>query len=308
MRVGSMHLYPIKSCGGISVQSADVMPRGLSFEGIRDRSWFLIDEAGSHISQREHPKLASVRVALSPQSDKPGILVTAPDKPPLQLYAKAEGEKIDGATVHGSPVTGHIAAIRANAWFSDFLGKNVRLLFQEADDRRACDPRFAADPERDETGYADGFPYLVVNSATLDRLNGKMAVAIPMNRFRPNIVITSAAADAEYGWLEIDAGQSSFALVKPCARCVMTTIDQETGIKTGTEPLATLTQDSLMAQKFAGGGKVQGVIFGQNAVPEKLGRLSVGDAVIVCALRSEEQKYQFRARKEPPKPLPASSS
>jgi uncharacterized protein YcbX len=210
------------------------------------------------------------------------------------VVAPAEaGEERLGVILHGREVAGRRAPAAIDAWFSRFLGQTVRLLYQAEVDHRPCDPDFAVTPGEDEVGFADAFPYLISTEATLAKVNGLLAEPVPMNRFRPSIVVGGTAADAEYGWKRVEAGGAEFSIVKPCTRCVMTTIDQEKGVKTGKEPLASLGRSYFLSARF-GDAKVQGAIFGENAIATRTGALAVGDAVRVL----EEKPFHAFRREE----------
>jgi uncharacterized protein YcbX len=140
-------------------------------------------------------------------------------------------------------------------------------------------PVASVPPAEARVGFADAYPFLVLGAASLDDLNGRLAVALPMNRFRPNLVIEGGAPFAEDGWGRIRAGGIELSLVKPCARCVLTTVDQRRGEKDGTEPLRTLATFR----------RVDGeVLFAMNAVHHGTGRLAVGAPVEVLEGRRPE--------------------
>jgi uncharacterized protein YcbX len=165
------------------------------------------------------------------------------------------------------------------------------LLYQTEEDHRLCDPDFAVVPGEDKVGFADAFPFLISTEATLARVNALLADPVPMNRFRPNIVVGGTGPDAEYDWKRLTIGEAEFSIVKPCTRCVMTTIDQEQGIKTGKEPLATLGRAYFLQASF-GEASVKGVVFGENAIATRPGALAVGDEVRVL---EEKPRHAFRA-------------
>jgi len=276
-------LYPIKSCGGITLDKARIGARGLEAGRIGDRRWMLSDEAGQMITQRQNETLARVRIELLNDA----IRVSADGLDPLVIDpAKVSGERAP-VILHRREVVGHRSPAAVDAWFSRFLGQKVSLLYQTDEDQRLCDPDYAVAPGEDKVGFADAFPYLISAQATLDKVNDLLAEPVPMNRFRPNIIVAGTGPDAEYGWKRLEMGEAELTIVKPCTRCVMTTIDQEQGVKTGKEPLATLGR-----AYFLKNAAIQGAIFGENAIATRQGTLVIGDEVRVL---EEKPRHVFRA-------------
>jgi len=276
MLIAQLTLFPVKSCSGVTVDSARVGQRGLETKGIGDRRWMLSDADGQMITQRQAPELARVRVELLD-----GVVrVSGDDLEPIILEPAETLETRSSVILHRREVTGHRCPAAADDWFSRFLGQPVRLLYQTDEDLRLCNPDFALTPGEDRVGFADAFPYLIAVEATLARVNSLMAEPVPMNRFRPNIVIGGAEADAEYGWKRLSLGEAELTIVKPCDRCVVTTIDQARGVKTGKEPLAALGRAYFLSASF-GAASLQGAIFGENAIPSVLGAVRRGDPVAV---------------------------
>jgi uncharacterized protein YcbX len=270
--IAQILLYPIKSCGGVSLPRAEIGQRGLQAGKIGDRRWIVSDAEGVMITQRQNPNLARVRIELAGDA----LRLTGDGLAPVIADpAEVGGERGTVLLFGRDTVPGHIAPAAVNEWFSRFLGQKVRLLYQKDEDLRLCDADFAVLPGTDRVGYADAYPYLIATEATLAKVNTLLAEPVPMNRFRPNLVIGGTDADAEYGWKRVGVGEAVLEIVKPCTRCVMTTIDQERGVKTGKEPLATLGRAYFLS------GRVQGAIFAENAIPTRLGAISVGDPLAV---------------------------
>jgi uncharacterized protein YcbX len=169
-------------------------------------------------------------------------------------------------------VHAHTVSTEADEWLSDYLGFDARLVYMPDSAERLCSPTYAKNNEI--VSFADGFPYLITNEASLDDLSTKIVAnggaAVPMNRFRSNLVVDGAAAWAEDDWDEITIGSAVFRAAKPCGRCQVTTTDQATGEVRGPEPLKTLST-------FRGSDK--GILFGVNLVPVKLGTVRLGDKV-----------------------------
>ncbi|HMC97582.1 MAG TPA: MOSC N-terminal beta barrel domain-containing protein, partial [Flavobacteriales bacterium] len=234
LRVASLHLHPIKSLGGFSVQEAHISDRGFT----HDRRWMLVDGNGLFISQRELAAMACLHC--SPLDH--GFRVTdVRDGDAIYLPWAIEGEGTV-ARIWNDRVTVCHAPIGISAWFVEKLGVTCSLVFMPDIMQRKVDPRYA----NGITSLSDGFPYLIISQASLDDLNARMAHPLPMDRFRPNVVIAGGHAFQEDDWQEIIIGntmpggrQARFALVKPCGRCAITTTDQRTGER-GKEPLRTL--------------------------------------------------------------------
>lgn len=280
--LAALHVYPVKSCGGVSVQEAFAGPRGLLVGQVLDRSWMVADLEQRLISQREEAALARVRVRLVPDTagQPEAVELTVEGQSPLRLDPFVALDQRTDILVHGLPVPARQTRPAANAWFSSLLGRPVQLVYQGEAEQRAIAAGYSDAPSAAEVSFADGFQYLVGSASTLAALNQRLAEPIPMARFRPNLVVGGSPADAEYAWRRVAIGAARFALVKPCERCVMTTIDQERGVRTGKEPLASLAKSHFLDEAVPG-GRIHGPIFGENAVPTQCGLLRVGDAIEV---------------------------
>jgi uncharacterized protein YcbX len=265
--LSALHIYPVKGLKGIDLSASQCTDRGLE----HDRRWMVVDAAGEFLSQREHPRMATVWTEICD-----GMLaLSAPDLPSVEVpldvaSASRMSVRVWKSVCDAVPVSRH-----ADAWLSDYLGMPVRLVYMPETTRRASNPQYAGPDQW--VGFADGYAYLLASEASLAELNGRLArkdhPAIPMNRFRPNLVITGAQAFAEDGWREIRIGEAVFRAAKPCGRCQVTTTDQASGEVRGPEPLATLSsyRDS----------KEFGVMFGMNFATVKTGRVAIGDPVTV---------------------------
>lgn len=255
----------------------------------------LIDAENNHISQREYPQLARVAVNFAPRHGAflpEYIALSREDAGPLVLDPEMYYDPIP-VRVHGKTVPAHLGAREEHEWFSDFLNTPVRLVYQADEDTRLIDANFIVENGSRQVSLADSFQMLVTNLATLEKLNGKLEKPVAMNNFRPNIVVAGAEAEAEFTWRHIRFGTAALELVKPCARCIMTTIDPRTGIKMGDEPLRTLARNYFLSASF-GTTKVQGAIFGENALPVNEGAVSVGDSIHVVSTKPD---YAFRRPK-----------
>ena len=255
--LSGLNVYPIKSCGGIPVEEWEVDERGLR----HDRRWMLVDETGCFISQRELPRMALVKVRI--ESD--GLIVDAPGMASLSVpFVPPDGRAVL-ARVWGDLVEGQ--AVDDDSWFSEFLGVSCRLVYLPDEAVRKVDPAYAEPGDR--VGLADGFPFLLISEASLAYLNARLEQPLPMNRFRPNLVVGGCEPFAEDGWRGVRIGQLTFRVVKPCARCTITTVDQESATK-GKEPLRTLARFRRAGNK---------VLFGQNLIHNETGTLRIGDPV-----------------------------
>jgi len=269
-QVSALHVYPVKSLRGTSTGKAVVEPWGLA----GDRRWMLVD-AGTlkAVTQREQPSLALVTVAPEGES---GLRVTAPGREPLHVpppgAAPLETVRLFSDKIEVLP-----AGAAADGWFSGYLGVPVRLVhLDDPSVRRPVEPEFAR--PGDMVSLADGYPLLIAATGSLDALNALIAAGdravegpLPMNRFRPNVVIDGTAPWAEDGWRRVRIGEVLFRVPKPCGRCVVTTTDQATGAR-GKEPLRTLARHRKAGSQL---------LFGQNLIPENRGTLSVGDPLTV---------------------------
>jgi len=262
--VASLHRYVIKSCRGESLDDAVLDARGIA----DDRRFMVVDASGGFLSQRQLPRLALIVPHLSDTL----VTLTAPDVAPLTIDLSLLRTRLP-VSVWEHRGEGEDCGDAAAAWLTSALARPARLVRMPDDARRAVDPRYA-DSASDQTGYSDGYPLLLVNRASLDALNARLPVPVPLDRFRPNLVIAGAEPFAEDAWRRIRIGDVEFAVVKPCARCVTITVDQVTGER-GPEPLRTL------ATFRSSGGKV---LFGQNLVHRALGRLRVGDPLTIGAV------------------------
>ena len=263
--LSGLYIYPIKSCRGISLDAWDVDGRGLRL----DRRWMLVDGDGRFLSQRELPRMALIGVRIGSEH----LAVDAPGMPTLDVPFEPATDDLVPAriwndVVMASPAGGE----EAGRWFSEFLGVNCALVRLSESTVRPIDPEYGRTDDR--VHLADGFPFLLISEASLADLNARLNRPLPMNRFRPNLVVEGCGPFAEDGWDVVRVGAMTFRVVKPCARCVITTVDQGTA-STAREPLRTLA-------KFRRDGDK--VLFGQNLIhDEDRGTLRVGDPVEVLA-------------------------
>lgn len=282
MHISEINIYPIKSLKGITLDSALVEPRGLQ----HDRRWMLTTPDGMFFTQREFPQMATVEVGVGDD-----LYVTAAGFGTLEIPLEPETGLKQQVTIWDSVCEGEVYSSVVNEWFSDVIGEPCQLVYM-GDSRRDISERFNHGGEI--VSFADGYPLLVIGEASLADLNEKLLradkdvrVPLSMNRFRPNIVVSGSHAFAEDRWDRIGVGDSVFRSTKPCARCVMTTIDQAKGEFDGKEPLKTLASYRMAKEVIpdrieAFGMSETAVLFGQNLVAETPGvSIKVGDEVTV---------------------------
>ena len=259
--VTALFIHPVKSLGKISLTRCEIDERGLKW----DRRWMVVDPDGKFITQRQVPAMATL--TLAPLDDRDTFSLTASSGQSV-VFSPADH---DGTTIMGtvwkSTLPVRPAGHHVDEFLTHHLGLPCRLVYM-GDAIRQVDPGYA-EPGR-LTSLSDGYPILLANEASLADLNGRMPQGVPMDRFRPNIVIKGADAFSEDGWGTVRIGTALLQAVKPCSRCIVTTIDQDTGEKTGKEPLKTLA-----AYRNSPGG----VLFGENLIVIQPGEVRVGDTV-----------------------------
>jgi hypothetical protein len=269
LRLSALQLYPVKSCRGIAVDTAEVDARGL----VGDRRFLVVDAGGRFLTQRAHPRMALIATALT----RTTLVLSCPGHGSVSVSLSGVRPPVSRITIWKDSVTADDCGGEVAAWLSDFLGLPCRLVHTGAAYTRplparkipsTLDSRFLP---AHEVSFADAYPFLVISEESLGDLNDRLDAPLPMNRFRPNLVVAGAAPYGEDEWRRFRIGGVVFHGATRCSRCVVTTTDQATA-HCGKEPLRTLAtyrRDSEGA-----------VMFGRNLLHEtKTGRLSVGDAV-----------------------------
>ncbi|EJZ23037.1 MOSC domain-containing protein [Rhizobium sp. Pop5] len=275
MRISDLFIYPLKSARGIALPAADIDAYGLP----GDRRAMITDAQGHFITQRELPDLARIDVRPEPGAfrllmhGKPDISV-----PPPQAETRMD------VTVWKSTVSAAIADAESNRQLSEWLGREVRLVFFDGQARRTANAEWAGDGT--PVSFTDGYQILVTTTGSLKALNTDLAAhgegSVGMERFRPNIVIDIDEAWPEDRWAAIEISGIRFDLVKPCSRCIMTTQDQLTGSRDVANPMPAMGRIRMSADR-----RVPGPLFGWNTTPRGIGRISIGDAVRVVEARPE---------------------
>jgi uncharacterized protein YcbX len=263
LSISQLYIYPVKSLGGIAVYSALLTDRG--FE--HDRRWMVTDKNNRFITQRELPAMALLQVQLTGaglhicHKQKTTESIDIPFKPSLPGTVMA--------TVWDDVCEVQRVDPDVDEWLSDMLSYDCRLLYMPDSSWRSVDTRYAID--NDITSLSDGYPVLMIGQASLDDLNGRLAVSLPMNRFRPNMVFSGGRPFEEDGMAHFTIAGMDFYAVKPCARCPIPTIDQDTAVA-AKEPLKTLATYRNKNNK---------VYFGQNILYRGRGVVQVGDTIAV---------------------------
>lgn len=259
LHLSEIWIYPIKSLGGIRLKSAKVLRKGLVF----DRRWMLIDEANAFMTQRAHPLMALFKLEKNQSSFKITFKSDSISLPFTQYNNQTEIK----TKVWDDEVITFEVSQEYSRWFSENLGMKCKLVSFPEENNRQVDPRFKIND--DHVSLADGFPFLIIGQSSLDDLNGRLESPVPMNRFRPNLVFTGGQPYEEDAWKYFTIGKNKFAGVKPCARCALTTIDQNTAEK-AKEPLATLAKYRQRDNK---------IYFGQNVLAMDHNEIHEGDEI-----------------------------
>jgi hypothetical protein len=269
-KISQLYIYPVKSLGGISLQQAQVTSRGLQ----HDRRWMLIDESNVFLSQRKFPQMALFKLSLLEEglevihaSSLSRAVIPFIPQTQEHLSVKIWDDECIGTRV--SPAL--------DEWFSNLLSFNCRLVYMGENSLRPVDPNYAG-PQH-ITSFADAYPMLLISEASLNDLNARLKEPIGMERFRPNMVITNTEPYQEDALQHFTAAGINFYSVKPCARCVMIGVDQQTAT-TGTEPLKTLSGYRKANNK---------IYFGQNLIHDGEGVLTVGDDLSIKQLGNKLQ-------------------
>lgn len=267
-RVFALYIYPVKGARGIALERSDVLAGGLR----HDRRFMVLGAHGTFLTQREHPRMALIETAI--EGDELVLWVHGTTE---RARVSVRPEDHDAkprrhATVWKDEVIAVDIGGEATELVSDHLRERCSLVFMPPETIRQVDLDYAR--EGDRVGFADGFPVLIASLASLADLNTRLETAVGIDRFRANVVITGGDPWAEEAASRIRVGDVTFRTPKKCARCVVTTTDQQTGVVVGKEPLRTL------AMYRREGNKAN---FAMNAIPEldAVGQIAIGDAVVL---------------------------
>jgi len=266
IEVHSLHIYPLKSCAAVDLSTAQVGDRGF----VNDRILMLVEEDGEFMTQRDHPRMALIQATI----DMGMLSLSAGDMPSMVHMLEDEGAP-QTVEVWGDLCEAIDQGDEVADWCSRFLEVPCRMYMMRHGFQRNLDPEYRVS-EGDHTGFADGYPFLLISQESLDDLNRRMEKPVPMNRFRPNIVVRGCEPYAEDSWRRIQIGDVVLEVVKPCVRCVITTTDQKTAERFK-EPLKTLA-----AYRRIDSG---GVIFGQNLIHRRRGTIKTGMPLQVLSFK-----------------------
>jgi uncharacterized protein YcbX len=262
IRVESLHIYPVKSCAGIEVARARVETAGLA----HDREWMIVTPEGRFLTQRELPQLARIRPDLGPTT----LVLRAPDQEELHIEREPAGPQVE-VRIWQDHCRAMDCGDDAARWLHRCLGREVRLVHFPATERRRSNPQWTG-TDAGFTRFADGFALLLICAASLEDLNARLETPLPMNRFRPNLVLSGVEPYGEDRLDELTDGAVRLRAVKPCVRCAIPTTDQATGVVAGQEPLATL-------KTYRWSPELHGITFGQNLIVLAGGELTVGQTL-----------------------------
>lgn len=249
VQITALNIYPVKSCRGIALTQARVTETG--FE--HDREWLVVKPEGRFLTQRERPQLAQIETAIAGDQ----LVLRKPRGTELLLPLDLTGPEVE-VTIWRDRCAAFDAGDEAAAWLTEHLGQPARLVRFDKRRKRASSTEWTKGREA-LNQFSDAFPWLLISQASLDDLNSRLEQPLPMNRFRPNIVVDGLTPFGEDAVLDFIAGEVTLRVSKPCDRCVVTTTDQLTGERTGDEPLRTL-------KEFRFDRALRGVTFGQNLI------------------------------------------
>ncbi|KJY67928.1 hybrid-cluster NAD(P)-dependent oxidoreductase [Vibrio nigripulchritudo] len=274
IQLSQINVFPVKSIGGISLSKAWVESQGLTF----DRRFMVATPDGTMVTARKYPNMVNIHAALQPD----GFIFTYPDVPPFQLRYDDLERKPQQTQVWKDEFEALSTSQETNRWFSDVIGIDVQLLY--------CGEQSARFREKIKTNvsFADGYPLLVISEGSLEELNARSSEKHSMDQFRTNLVVSGTEPFAEDGWKRIRIGEVEFEAVKPCERCILTTVNTKTGtFRESKEPLKTLSE--FRANERGG------VFFGQNLVAKNEGIIRAGDCVEVLETKPKEE-YEDKSK------------
>ena len=262
LNLSEIYIYPIKSLGRISLQTSEVELRGLKY----DRRYLLVDENKMFMTQRDYPQMALLKLSIVESGfnvlnikDNSNTIIPLESQSTEVIKVKIWHDLCDAVQVNKE----------LDNWFSSALNKECSLVYMPDTEKRIVEKKYIDDEHI--VSFADAYPFLIIGQASLDDLNSRLKIPLPMDRFRPNFVFSGGEPYEEDNWKDFLIGHLKFKAVKPCARCVITTTDQATAIR-NEEPLKTLSNYRKINNK---------VIFGMNVICNKPGRLSINDNIIL---------------------------
>lgn len=265
MYLSQIFIYPIKSLGGISLNEAIVEERGLRF----DRRMMIVDENGIFMTQRDFPQMALLKTKIL---DNNLIVTHSSSNHSIILPLSPDGEALSGkikVKIWDDECEAITVSKEADEFFYEMIGTKCHLVYMPESEKRIVDPKRKYVKDEHIVSFADGYPFLIIGQSSLDELNRRLETPLPMNRFRPNFVFTDGEPFEEDNWKDFRIAEIKFRAVKPCARCVITTTDQQTAERSD-EPLRTLSTFRRQGNK---------VLFGMNLIALNSGEVKVGDKI-----------------------------
>lgn len=260
LSLSEIYIYPIKSLGGISLQSSIVEERGLKY----DRRFLLVDENAQFITQRDYPQMALLKLSFAENGFR---VISIKNNSEITIPLRATSNKKIKVKIWDDVCAAVIVNKDLDIWFSNAINKKCSLVYMSDDEKRIVEKKYI---DADHiVSFADAYPFLIIGQASLEDLNSRLKTPLLMNRFRTNFVFTGGNPYEEDEWEDFKIGNAEFKAVKPCARCVITTTDQETAVRSA-EPLKTLSEYRLINNK---------VMFGMNVVCKKPATISVNDSI-----------------------------
>jgi len=260
LTLSEIFIYPVKSLGGIGVDSAIAEERGLKY----DRRYLLVDENGIFITQRDFPELALLKLSFNESGFK---VLNTKDGSQTLIPLESDSKKNMTVTIWDDVCNAVQVNQDLDDWFSNAVNKKVSLVYMPDDEKRIVEKTYINEDHL--VSFADAYPFLIIGKSSLNDLNTRLVNPIPMNRFRPNLVFAGGNAYEEDNWKDFKIGNAEFKAVKPCARCVITTTDQNTAQRSS-EPLKTLSDYRKANNK---------VMFGMNVVCNKTGVVSINQKI-----------------------------
>jgi uncharacterized protein len=260
LTLSTIYIYPIKSLGGISVDSAYADERGLKY----DRRYLLVDETGMFITQRDFSQLALLKLSISENGFN---VLNTTDSSQTVIPFESDSKENLSVKVWDDVCNAVMVSKDLNNWFSNAINKKSYLVYMPEDEKRLVEKKYINDEHI--VSFADAYPFLIIGQASLEDLNSRLQRPVPMNRFRTNFVFTGGNSYEEDCWKDFKIGDAKFKAVKPCARCVITTTDQDTAERS-VEPLKTLSTYRKINNK---------VMFGMNVVCNKPGIVSINQKI-----------------------------
>jgi uncharacterized protein YcbX len=260
-KLSEIFIYPIKSLGGISLQSSVVEARGLKY----DRRFLLVDENAEFITQRDFPQMALLKLSFAENGFK---VLNSKNSSEIYIPFESASKEIVKVKIWRDFCSAVVVNKDIDLWFSNAINKKCSLVYMPDNEKRIVEKKYIN--EEHIVSFADAYPFLIIGQASLDDLNCKLEIPIPINRFRPNFVFMGGNPYEEDGWENFKIGNAEFKAVKPCARCVITTTDQENAVR-NVEPLKTLAKYRKMNN---------GVMFGMNLICNHTEKVSVNQNII----------------------------